>query len=189
MKQCPGLSEILKNFSVTMMTLTSPVLFFRSAPASPSHIGVSSGTVTPDSLSREGSPIPEGFENNLHMDGNSNPATASVASSANNNVLHGQSGLTLQSLPQVPKFTQQDFVRFSQSAPGSPQGSFLLGMLVACRRVREREMIWSDKGSMHVCLCLCVCENLVEFERKTNVEFKRKTPPSYCASVLCLVPS
>jgi hypothetical protein len=77
--------------------------------------------VTPDSLSREGSPIPEGFENNLHMDGNSN---SGMASTSNSTLLHSQSGLTLQSLPQVPKFSQQDFVRFSQSAPGSPQGSF-----------------------------------------------------------------
>lgn len=33
-------------------------LYSRSAPASPSHIGMS-GLVTPESLSREGSPVPE----------------------------------------------------------------------------------------------------------------------------------
>ena len=38
------------------------VLFLtRSAPASPSHIGMS-GLVTPESLSREGSPVPEYFD-------------------------------------------------------------------------------------------------------------------------------
>ena len=34
--------------------------FFRSAPASPSHVGIS-GIMTPESLSREGSPGPESY--------------------------------------------------------------------------------------------------------------------------------
>ena len=73
-------------------------IYSRSAPASPSHLGLS-GTFTPDSLSREGSPIPDGMQSAPPepSDGNIHPPTA---------------------LP--PKLTAQDLARFSQSAPGSP---------------------------------------------------------------------
>lgn len=72
----------------------------RSAPASPSHMGLGSGTVTPDSLSREGSPVPEQAPD----DGQPPPAVSAPHLIANR----------LHQLPQD--------VRFSQSAPGSPQG-------------------------------------------------------------------
>ncbi|XP_035252860.1 forkhead box protein K2-like isoform X1 [Anguilla anguilla] len=69
----------------------------RSAPASPSHTGVlsahSSGAQTPDSLSREGSPV--------HMD--PEPAPAPPAA------------------PQ-PKLTVIQEAHFTQNAPGSPLG-------------------------------------------------------------------
>lgn len=72
----------------------------RSAPASPSH---TAGTFTPDSLSRESSPIPEGFEGDIHS----------------------QPGVMTH--PQILT-TQQaaDLYRISQSAPGSPAGSRVL---------------------------------------------------------------
>lgn len=38
--------------------LNTHFMFIRSAPASPSH-GLASGMITPDVLSREGSPVPE----------------------------------------------------------------------------------------------------------------------------------
>lgn len=45
-----------------MAGMKTVLYFFRSAPASPSHTGAlsahSSGVQTPDSLSREGSPVP-----------------------------------------------------------------------------------------------------------------------------------
>ncbi|KAJ8389127.1 hypothetical protein AAFF_G00123330 [Aldrovandia affinis] len=70
----------------------------RSAPASPSHTGVlsahSSGAQTPDSLSREGSPV--------HMDTEPTPAPAVAAQ---------------------PKLTVIQEAHFAQSAPGSPLNS------------------------------------------------------------------
>lgn len=56
-------------------------LIFRSAPASPSHLGMS-GLVTPDSLSREGSPIPD-----YHDQGPSQSAPGSPGLSMKNNSL------------------------------------------------------------------------------------------------------
>uniref|UniRef100_A0A665T708 Forkhead box protein K2-like n=1 Tax=Echeneis naucrates TaxID=173247 RepID=A0A665T708_ECHNA len=68
----------------------------RSAPASPNHSGVlsahSSGVQTPDSLSREGSPVP------LELD------TSSSSSSA----------------PTPPKLAVIQEARFAQNTPGSP---------------------------------------------------------------------
>ncbi|XP_072523636.1 forkhead box protein K2 isoform X2 [Salminus brasiliensis] len=69
----------------------------RSAPASPNHAGVlsahSSGVQTPDSLSREGSPVPMDPE----------PAPASAPASA-----------------VQPKLAVIQEARFAQNAPGSP---------------------------------------------------------------------
>ncbi|XP_017548640.1 forkhead box protein K2 isoform X1 [Pygocentrus nattereri] len=69
----------------------------RSAPASPNHTGVlsahSSGVQTPDSLSREGSPVPMDPE----------PAPASAPASA-----------------VQPKLAVIQEARFAQNAPGSP---------------------------------------------------------------------
>ncbi|XP_066521136.1 forkhead box protein K2 [Hoplias malabaricus] len=69
----------------------------RSAPASPNHTGVlsahSSGVQTPDSLSREGSPVPMDPE----------PAPASTPTSA-----------------VQPKLAVIQEARFAQNAPGSP---------------------------------------------------------------------
>ncbi|KAI1884250.1 hypothetical protein AGOR_G00224510 [Albula goreensis] len=74
----------------------------RSAPASPSHTGVlsahSSGAQTPDSLSREGSPV--------HMDPEPAPAPAPVTAAATQ-----------------PKLTVIQEAHFAQSAPGSPLNS------------------------------------------------------------------
>ncbi|XP_074648109.1 forkhead box protein K2-like isoform X2 [Tubulanus polymorphus] len=72
----------------------------RSAPASPSHVGFSSGTFTPDSLSREGSPVPEG----------ANETSDAAAPS--------RGGIVNQHVSQVA--TE---LRITQSAPGSPVGS------------------------------------------------------------------
>uniref|UniRef100_UPI0037E92AF2 forkhead box protein K2 isoform X2 n=1 Tax=Semicossyphus pulcher TaxID=241346 RepID=UPI0037E92AF2 len=71
----------------------------RSAPASPNHSGVlsahSSGVQTPDSLSREGSPVP------LELDTSSAPAPAAT--------------------PAVqPKLAVIQEARFAQNTPGSP---------------------------------------------------------------------
>ncbi|XP_013399209.1 forkhead box protein K2 isoform X2 [Lingula anatina] len=68
----------------------------RSAPASPSHV---SGTYTPDSLSRESSPIPEGSSESTETPPPANPTA-------------NQTVLTL---------SQQ--IRYTQSAPGSPAGT------------------------------------------------------------------
>lgn len=66
----------------------------RSAPASPTHMG---GLATPDCLSREGSPGPSDYAENMH----------SVAMSLNQQ--------------------QHKQISISQSAPGSPKsGGFLL---------------------------------------------------------------
>ncbi|XP_041633780.1 forkhead box protein K2-like [Cheilinus undulatus] len=71
----------------------------RSAPASPNHSGVlsahSSGVQTPDSLSREGSPVP------LELDTSSNPAPTSTAA-------------------VQPKLAVIQEARFAQNTPGSP---------------------------------------------------------------------
>ena len=85
-------------------------LFCRSAPASPSHIGIS-GTLTPDSLSRETSPIPEA------MGGGGDDGHHAAAAA-----------LQPPHLPQqpisAPRLTQMTHeVRYSQSAPGSPSSS------------------------------------------------------------------
>ena len=82
-------------------------LFFflrRSAPASPSHVNMS-GTLTPDSLSREGSPVPDGAQQELISE--QVPQVTVVA----------------QQQPQfaTPRTIPHD-VRYSQSAPGSPSG-------------------------------------------------------------------
>ncbi|KAJ8251751.1 hypothetical protein GJAV_G00225040 [Gymnothorax javanicus] len=70
----------------------------RSAPASPSHTGVlsahSSGAQTPDSLSREGSPV--------HMEPDPTPAPPA---------------------PAQPKLTVIQEAHFTQNAPGSPLNS------------------------------------------------------------------
>ncbi len=65
------------NTNIGVWELTWPVcLTLRSAPASPNHSGVlsahSSGVQTPDSLSREGSPVP------LELETSSAPAPAST---------------------------------------------------------------------------------------------------------------
>ncbi|XP_026209860.1 forkhead box protein K2 [Anabas testudineus] len=68
----------------------------RSAPASPNHSGVlSSGIQTPDSLSREGSPVP------LELDTSSAPTPTSTT--------------TVQ-----PKLAVIQEARFAQNTPGSP---------------------------------------------------------------------
>lgn len=73
---------------------------FRSAPTSPSQMG---GSFTPDSMSREGSPIPEHSEESMP------PAPTQ-------NYIHHQH-------PQIiPASSIAEFCRISQSAPGSPAG-------------------------------------------------------------------
>lgn len=71
----------------------------RSAPASPNHSGVlsahSSGVQTPDSLSREGSPVP------MELDTSSNPAPVSTTA-------------------VQPKLAVIQEARFAQNTPGSP---------------------------------------------------------------------
>ncbi|XP_076452970.1 forkhead box protein K1-like [Babylonia areolata] len=69
----------------------------RSAPSSPSHVA---GTMTPDSMSREGSPIPE----------------------ASSELEVGDPGI-LASTAVVPTLAE---LRYTQSAPGSPSGSHML---------------------------------------------------------------
>jgi forkhead box protein K len=76
----------------------------RSAPTSPSHMGMS-GTYTPDSLSREGSPIPEVS----HVSGDSSVETSPA-------VVPTQP--VAASLARIPAVVND--VRYSQSAPGSP---------------------------------------------------------------------
>ena len=72
-----------------------------SAPASPSH-GLG-GSITPDSLSREGSPIPEaGMETEVSQ------------------AVHIVQQSQQQQQQQHPTITD---LRFSQSAPGSPSGN------------------------------------------------------------------
>ncbi|KAL8567602.1 hypothetical protein ACOMHN_054415 [Nucella lapillus] len=68
----------------------------RSAPSSPSHVA---DTMTPDSMSREGSPIPE----------------------ASSELEVGDPG-TFASAAVVPSLAE---LRYSQSAPGSPSGSHM----------------------------------------------------------------
>ncbi|KAM3597505.1 uncharacterized protein V6R79_005491 [Siganus canaliculatus] len=74
----------------------------RSAPASPNHSGVlsahSSGVQTPDSLSREGSPVP------LELENSSGPGPASTAA-------------------VQPKLAVIQEARFAQNTPGSPVNS------------------------------------------------------------------
>lgn len=84
------------------MKLASHLLFARSAPASPSHMA---GSFTPDSLSREGSPVPEtGME-------------TEVSQASTQVVL--QQGQLQHAHPSLAD------LRFSQSAPGSPSGVLL----------------------------------------------------------------
>ena len=80
----------------------------RSAPASPSQIGLSSGTVTPDGLSREGSPIPDVYSN--------------LEASGDGYHVLGQPQPVVHRLTQV---ASQD-VRLNQSAPVSPAGNVAL---------------------------------------------------------------
>lgn len=84
-------------------------MFPRSAPASPNHTGAlsahSSGVQTPDSLSREGSPVPMEPE----------PA---------------QPAPPTQTTTVQPKLAVIQEARFAQSSPGkSPQETFLAGFL------------------------------------------------------------
>ncbi|KAK3089430.1 hypothetical protein FSP39_003546 [Pinctada imbricata] len=99
----------------------------RSAPTSPSHMP---GTFTPDSLSREGSPIPEGIEGE----------TVIVTSSGiitHPQIIGTQQAAELcrvsQSAPGSPAGTQQaaELCRVSQSAPGSPACSGVLSPVTA----------------------------------------------------------
>lgn len=73
---------------------------FRSAPASPNHTGAlsahSSGVQTPDSLSREGSPVP--------TDPEPSPASASAPAAA-----------------VQPKLAVIQEARFAQNTPGNPE--------------------------------------------------------------------
>uniref|UniRef100_A0A8C9SHY1 Forkhead box protein K2 n=1 Tax=Scleropages formosus TaxID=113540 RepID=A0A8C9SHY1_SCLFO len=79
----------------------------RSAPASPNHSGVlsahSSGVQTPDSLSREGSPVP--------VEAETPPAPAPTPTT------------TATSTAVQPKLAVIQEARFAQSAPGSPLNS------------------------------------------------------------------
>lgn len=73
----------------------------RSAPTSPSQMG---GSFTPDSMSREGSPIPEHSEE-------------SMPTAPTQNYIHHQH-------PQIiPASSIAELCRISQSAPGSPAAS------------------------------------------------------------------
>lgn len=45
--------------------MSNPVILVRSAPSSPNHVSMS-GLMTPESLSREGSPTPATHEITLH---------------------------------------------------------------------------------------------------------------------------
>ena len=90
--------------------------FVRSAPASPSHLGIG-GTFTPDSLSREGSPIPDGMQS-------APPEPAEHQATAH----HHSNNTVSTSLPT--KISAQDLARFSQSAPGSPSSKYLVSLLL-----------------------------------------------------------
>ena len=88
-------------------------LINRSAPASPSQLShLGSGTVTPDSLSREGSPdayhvaVETGSGDGIHVAGGHH-----VGGVQQPPILH-----------RIAHVTTQDALRFSQSAPGSPAG-------------------------------------------------------------------
>ena len=89
-------------FIVFVLFLFICLLFiFRSAPSSPSHMG---GSYTPDSLSREGSPIPENVEE--------------VTATSQNYMHHPH--------PQIiPASSIAELCRISQSAPGSPAGVYM----------------------------------------------------------------
>ncbi|XP_061086871.1 forkhead box protein K2 isoform X2 [Conger conger] len=80
----------------------------RSAPASPNHSGVlsahSSGVQTPDSLSREGSPVP------MEPESTSTPAPAPAPAPTPATAVQ-------------PKLAVIQEARFAQSAPGSPLSS------------------------------------------------------------------
>ncbi|XP_036391750.1 forkhead box protein K2 isoform X1 [Megalops cyprinoides] len=82
----------------------------RSAPASPNHSGVlsahSSGVQTPDSLSREGSPVP------MEPEAASAPASAPAPAPA-----------PAPATAVQPKLAVIQEARFAQSAPGSPLNS------------------------------------------------------------------
>ncbi|XP_035260036.1 forkhead box protein K2 isoform X2 [Anguilla anguilla] len=79
----------------------------RSAPASPNHSGVlSSGVQTPDSLSREGSPVP--------MEPEATPTTTSAPAPA---------PTPTPATAVQPKLAVIQEARFAQSAPGSPLNS------------------------------------------------------------------
>lgn len=80
----------------------------RSAPASPSHMNMT-GTLTPDSFSREGSPVAD-------QDSNDQPPQVTVVA------------------PQAqfaPPSTIPHDIRYSQSAPGSPSGTTPTSNLIA----------------------------------------------------------
>lgn len=79
---------------------------YRSAPASPSHM---SGAFTPDSLSREGSPVPE-----EEMNQQQQPQGVGLPTT----VAH-------RSQPMLPPAATD--LRTSQSAPGSPSAQILQG--------------------------------------------------------------
>ena len=93
-------------YRFSMLGWFSPLRFLcSSAPASPTHMGLN-GSCTPDSLSRESSPIPEG----CHTNGNG--------------IVEMQfSPQAFQPPPSLQKVVHvsSDF-RYSQSAPGSPSG-------------------------------------------------------------------
>lgn len=78
----------------------------RSAPASPSHIGMS-GTLTPDNLSREPSPVPDGAGHQVTGAGDAGD--------------HPPAQIHVQPVTQRVTQLSHD-IRISQSAPGSPQG-------------------------------------------------------------------
>ncbi|KAK8757571.1 hypothetical protein V5799_004797 [Amblyomma americanum] len=89
----------------------TPFASSRSAPASPSH-GAHSGLVTPDSLSREPSPVPEGV----------------APEGAPNSPLQPPAMMAIPpglAPPQASYLARE--IKASQSAPGSPGGSHQLG--------------------------------------------------------------
>ncbi|XP_029365121.1 forkhead box protein K2 isoform X2 [Echeneis naucrates] len=84
----------------------------RSAPASPNHSGVlsahSSGVQTPDSLSREGSPVP------LELDTSSSSSSAPTPAAATTTTT------TAAAAAVQPKLAVIQEARFAQNTPGSP---------------------------------------------------------------------
>ncbi|KAH8037359.1 hypothetical protein HPB51_009914 [Rhipicephalus microplus] len=90
----------------------TPFASSRSAPASPSH-GAHSGLVTPDSLSREPSPVPEGMVPEGAPSSPLQPPAAMMAIPP---------GLAP---PQASYLARE--IKASQSAPGSPGGAHHLG--------------------------------------------------------------